>query len=239
VETIQRRSKARLVIESVTAAVRSIAGDDVLPGRGPWIHVYTVPKGPSAIKARAVTSAIGLSTTTVYHHFGGVAELVSAVADHGFAELGEAFSGVPASADPVADLFAMALACRRIARANPHLYDLMFGLSTRATYRPPTEPGSRRSGRSPAFRAAYRHVTHACARLVRSDRAGPQDPEVVAAQLWCFVHGYITLELGGHFDDLDDPVAEVLVPMAVNFAVALGDDPARAEASHQAVLRSR
>ena len=61
-------------------------------------------------------------------------------------------------------------------------------------------------------------------------------PDVVAAQLWCFVHGYITLELGGHFDDRDDPVAEVLVPMAVNFAVALGDDPARSEASHRAAL---
>ena len=38
--------------------------------------------------------------------------------------------------DPVTDLFAMALITRELARANPHLYDLMFGLSTRATYRP-------------------------------------------------------------------------------------------------------
>ncbi len=196
-------------------------------------------QGPSAIKARTVASAIGLSTTTVYHHFGGVAELVRAVADHGFAELGQAFSRVPASGDPVADLFALALTCRRAARENPHLYDLMFGLSTRATYRPPSEPDSRRSGHSPAFRAAYRHVTDACERLVGSDRARRQDPDVVAAQLWSFVHGYITLELGGHFDEFADPVAEVLVPMAANFAVALGDDPARAKASHQAGLRSQ
>ena len=92
-------------------------------------------QGPSAIKARTVASASGLSTMVVYSHFGGIPELIRAVADHGFKELGRAFSQVPVTEDPVADLFAMALTCRRIARANPHLYDLMFGLSTRATYR--------------------------------------------------------------------------------------------------------
>ena len=64
--------------------------------------------------------------------------------------------------DPVADLFALALTCRRQARENPHLYDLMFGLSTRATYRP-LESDVRLSGHSPAFRDAYTHVTDACA----------------------------------------------------------------------------
>jgi hypothetical protein len=44
---------------------------------------------------------------------------------------------VPVTDDPLADLFAMAQVTRRVARENPHLYDLMFGLCTRrATYRP-------------------------------------------------------------------------------------------------------
>src|SRR5881397_259060 len=74
-------------------------------------------QGPSAIKARTVASASGLSTMAVYHHFGG------------------------------------------IARENPHLYDLMFGLSTRrATYRPLPESDARLSGRSPAFHGAYVHL---------------------------------------------------------------------------------
>jgi hypothetical protein len=47
----------------------------------------------------------------------------------------------------------MALMTRRVARENPHLYDLMFGLSTRrATYRPLSDSNVRLSGRSPAFR---------------------------------------------------------------------------------------
>ncbi|RYE37733.1 MAG: TetR/AcrR family transcriptional regulator [Hyphomicrobiales bacterium] len=124
-------------------------------------------QGPSAIKARTVASAAGLSTMVVYHHFGGIPELVRAVADHGFTELGTAFSQVPVTEDPVVDLFVLALTCRRQARENPHLYDLMFGLSTRATYRP-LESDVRLSGHSPAFRDAYTHVTDACARLVNS-----------------------------------------------------------------------
>lgn len=106
-------------------------------------------QGPSAIKARTVASASGLSTMVVYSHFGGIPELVRAVVDHGFEELGRAFSGVPVTEDPVADLFVMALICRRVANENPHLYDLMFGLSTRATYRPLSDADLRFSGRSP------------------------------------------------------------------------------------------
>src|SRR5215218_704263 len=187
--------------------------------------------GPSAIKARTVASASGLSTMAVYHHFGGIAELIRAVADRGFTELDRAFSQVPVTEDPIADLFALALTCRRVARENPHLYDLMFGLSTRrATYRPLSDSDVRVSGRSPAFRGAYLHVTEACERLMRSGRVRQQEPEVLAAQLWSFVHGYITLEF-------DDPVAQVLVPMGVNLAVGLGDKRERAEVSHAAAAR--
>ncbi|MEU2006661.1 TetR/AcrR family transcriptional regulator [Rhodococcus sp. NPDC019627] len=193
-------------------------------------------QGPSAIKARTVASSAGLSTMVVYHHFGGIPELVRAVADHGFIELGTAFSRVPETEDPVVDLFALALTCRRLARANPHLYDLMFGLSTRSTYRP-LESDVRLSGHSLAFREAYARVVHACARLESSGRIEPHAPEVVAAQLWSYVHGYITLELGEHFAEFDDAVLQVMLPMGVNFAVGLGDTRELAQASHDRAMR--
>ncbi|MBJ8341233.1 TetR/AcrR family transcriptional regulator [Antrihabitans sp. YC3-6] len=193
-------------------------------------------QGPAAIKARTVAAATGLSTMVVYSHFGGVPELVRAVVDQGFKELDRAFSEIPASSDPIADLFAMALSCRRLARQNPHLYDLMFGLSTRATYRPVGESDVRLSGRSPAFRDAYAHTLEACVRLVNSGWIAEQAPEVIAAQLWSYVHGYITLELSEHFVDFDDPVAQVMMPMGVNLVVGLGGDRDRAVASHESVL---
>ncbi|MDF3140609.1 MULTISPECIES: TetR/AcrR family transcriptional regulator [unclassified Streptomyces] len=194
-------------------------------------------QGPSAIKARTVASASGLSTMVVYGHFGGIPELMRAVADHGFRELGAAFAQVPVTDDPIADLFAMALTCRRVAHENPHLYDLMFGLSTRATYRPLSDADLRFSGHSPAFREAHAHIAAACQRLVDSGRAERQEPEVIAAQLWSLVHGYITLELADHFGEFEDPVVQVMLPMGVNFSVGLGDERERAEASHEAGAR--
>ncbi|MET7541554.1 TetR-like C-terminal domain-containing protein [Streptomyces sp. NPDC005507] len=194
-------------------------------------------QGPSGIKARTVATASGLSTMVVYSHFGGIPELMRAVADRGFKELGRAFAQVPVTEDPIADLFAMALTCRRVARENPHLYDLMFGLSTRATYRPLSDADLRLSGHSPAFREAHAHIAAACERLVGSGRVERQEPEAIAAQLWSVVHGYITLELAEHFVEFDDAVVQVLLPLGVNFSVGLGDSRERAEASHEAGAR--
>jgi AcrR family transcriptional regulator len=193
-------------------------------------------QGPSAIKARTVAARAGMSTMVVYSHFGGIPELLNAVVDHGFGEIEQAFAQVPISDDPVQALFSMALAARDLAQANPHLYDAMFGLSTRATYRPAPERGARRSGHSPAFKAAFAHLTDACARLAASGRVVVNNPEAVAGALWSFVHGYITLELANHFSEFEDPVTQVLVPMGVTFAVGLGDDADRARASHERAL---
>ncbi|HVK28824.1 MAG TPA: TetR/AcrR family transcriptional regulator [Nocardioides sp.] len=193
-------------------------------------------EGPSAIKARAVAARAGMSSMVVYNYFGGVPELLNAVADHGFSRLGEAFERIDVSEDPIADLFAMALETLSQARSNPHLYDAMFGLSTRATYRPASARGERRAGHSPAFNAAYAHVLEAAARLGTSGRLTVDDPAVAAGALWSFVHGYITLELASHFTAFDDPVRQVLVPMGVTFCIGLGADPAAARASHEAAL---
>lgn len=194
-------------------------------------------EGPSAIKARAVAARAGMSSMVVYNYFGGVPELLSAVEDHGFNQLGQAFAQVGASKDPVADLFTMALTTLSYARANPHLYDAMFGLSTRATYRPTPARGERRAGHSPSFHAAYAHVIEAAARLSTVGGLAVEDPTAAAGALWSFVHGYVTLELANHFTEFADPVRQVLVPMGVTFCVGLGADRASALASHETALR--
>jgi len=189
-------------------------------------------EGPSAIKARTVANASGLSTMVVYSHFGGISELLNAVIDEGFKQLCKSFAEMPITDDPLADLCSMALRTRVSARQNPHLYDLMFGLSKRVTYRPLKDDAESPSGSSPAFLAAFEHVVASCARLVESGRVGDCEPRVLAGQLWSTVHGFITLELADHFVDFDDPVTAVLLQLGTNLAVGLGDDPARAAASH-------
>lgn len=194
-------------------------------------------EGPSAIKARTVAARAGMSSMVVYNYFGGVPELLSAVEDHGFNQLDQAFARVEPSKDPVADLFTMALITLSYARANPHLYDAMFGLSTRATYRPTPTKGERRAGHSPAFQAAYAHVIEAAARLGTVGGLTVEDPPAAAGALWSFVHGYITLELSNHFAEFADPVRQVLIPMGVTFCIGLGASRASALASHETALR--
>lgn len=194
-------------------------------------------KGPTEIKARSVAEAGQVSTMAVYYHLGGLPELLQAVIDKGFRDLGAAFAGAPPSDDPVTALFAMALATRRFAQDNPHLYDLMFGLSTRGSYRPLQTARSGARGRSEQFQAAYAHLVQACGQLVRSGRVrNDEDPEGIAPQLWSAVHGFVTLELGDHFAQFPDPVRQVLQPMMVNLLVGLGDTAEVCHASHTAAV---
>lgn len=196
--------------------------------------------GPSAIKAREVAAEAGMSTMVVYSHHGGIPELINAAVDYGFGQLEKSFAAAEITDDPVTDLFSIALITRELARQNPHLYDAMFGLSTRATYRPTrADKAVRRSGHSPAFQAGFAHVTAGCTRLAATDRVEVNDVDALAGALWSFVHGFITLELADHFTGFDDPVMQVLVPMGVTFMVGLGDDPERARASHEAALALR
>jgi len=189
-------------------------------------------EGPSAIKARTVASASGLSTMVVYSHFGGISELLDAVIEEGFNQLCASFAEIPVTDDPLADLCSIALQTRLSARQNPHLYDLMFGLSKRATYRPLKDHPGSQSGSSSGFLAAFDHVLAACARLVESGRVGDREPRILAGQLWSTVHGFITLELANHFVAFEDPVTTVLLQLGTDLAVGWGDDPTRAAASH-------
>lgn len=221
--TAARLDREQAVRQLVDAAIRLLAD-----------------QGPTAVKARAVAEAAGLSTIAVYHHLGGVPELIAAVIDRGFSDLGDAFGRAPAVDDPVTALFAMALESRNFAQANPHLYDLMFGLSTRGSYRPMRPAESAAQGRVDNFQKAYSHLVEACRKLTASGRLGGRKSAAeIAPQLWSAVHGYVTLELGGHLSDFDDPVRQVFLPMMVNMVVGLGDDRRKATRSHRAALTSR
>ena len=188
--------------------------------------------GPSEVKARSVSSEAGLSTMGVYTCFGGVPELLQAVADEGFERQAVIFQRVANTDDPMVDLCAMALACRDFAQSNPHLYDLMFGLSIHGRYSPlrgnrPPVPRER----SAAFMASYSYLLGGCVSLVEAGRVRKIAPELLAAQLWSALHGFIMLELGGYFVAVADPSAEVLVPMCVALIVGLGADRKSAESS--------
>lgn len=186
----------------VDAAIRLLAED------GPW-----------AINARGVAAELGMSTMVVYHHFGGMPGLFDAVVDAGFRRLAARFDEAPVSDDPVADMAWLALAYREGAHQNPHLFDLLYGFSTPGGYR----PERRERMVSEGFEAGWDHVVTTAERMVAAGRIREAEPEVIAAELWSFVHGYVTLELGGHFARFANPLEDVYFQLGADLVAGMGD----------------
>ncbi len=175
--------------------------------------------GPSELKVRTITDRAGVSTITIYHHFGGLQELLQEVVIRGYANLRAALLAASAARmNPGAQLFAMALSTREVAQRNAHLYDMMFGLSTRGTYR---YVASTNRMSTDGFGPAYAVLAATCEDLARTG-VSPIAGEQMAAELWSLVHGFVTLEISGQFADFTDPVATILQPMAVNHFVGMG-----------------
>ena len=183
--------------------------------------------GAEALQARKLAAEIGASTMAVYTHFGGMAALTEAVAREGFRRLIANMATVGQSADPVADLYGLALAYRRTAVEHPELFTLMFreaGASGQAVSDMLKEKPDSEAATS------FRGMVAAVERAIEAGRL-KGDPPSVASQVWSGVHGYVTLELLGHFGRGDRGVTEVLAPLCVTLIVGLGDSPAAARAS--------
>jgi AcrR family transcriptional regulator len=177
-------------------------------------------QGPQALQARRLATAAGTSTMAVYSRFGGMPELVRAVAQEGFTRLSAHMAAIAQTDDSVADLLRMAGAYRRNALENRHLYTVMFEVAKDV-------PDSD----LPEGRAAFDFLVRATARCIEAGRLDDVPPVTVAAQLWSAMHGYVLLEMAGFFGTADRAASEVLAPLATNLVIGLGDSPARARAS--------
>ncbi|RFU41067.1 TetR/AcrR family transcriptional regulator [Actinomadura logoneensis] len=178
-------------------------------------------EGPKALTARRVAAEVGASTMVLYTHFGGMPELVRAVVDEGFERLAAMLADVPPSGDPLADLARLAAAYRANALANPNLYAVMFGGSVLAEICPDDQ--EIRTGRFTEGAGTFGVLVEATGRAMSAGLlpgAGDADPADVSAQLWSALHGYVMLELGGHFTAADEET--VFLPLLRTLAVGLG-----------------
>jgi AcrR family transcriptional regulator len=141
-----------------------------------------------SLTVRAVATAAEASTTAVYSLFGGKDGLIGAVRDRAVAGLFQDVSAVRTSADPLADLYALAVAYRRWGRGHSHLYTVLFG-GVQA-FDPSGEVGASDPIR-PLLAAIDRAVTASV--LVGEGTS-------IALSLWATLHGLVTLELAGAFD---------------------------------------
>lgn len=83
-------------------------------------------EGPGGFTTRGVARAAQTSTPAVYELFGDKPGLVREVFFEGFRVLRGQLAATPETADPVADLRALAVAYRAFVTANPQLARVMF-----------------------------------------------------------------------------------------------------------------
>ena len=146
--------------------------------------------GPDGLSLRKLAADAGTSTTAVYSLFGGKPALLRELYLEAFRRFGERLSTVKRSGDPVEDLVRLGIAYRESARADPHLYEIMF-----STTIPGFEPDA------DAIRQAV-GTLQPLLEMVRSGIesghfAGHRDEEIALAS-WALVHGLVSLESQGH-----------------------------------------
>lgn len=139
---------------------------------------------------RAVARAANVSAMAPYRHFADKAALLAAVADRGFAMLGDALTAADAHSDPREALYGQGVAFTRFARAHPALFRLMFG------------PQHGHAGS-----AAIDRADNVLER--RASELGPEDS--VAAKLACraLVQGLAVIEASGRLAHGESPEAAI------------------------------
>jgi AcrR family transcriptional regulator len=141
-----------------------------------------------SISVRALAAAAGTATAAVYTLFGSKDALIGEVRNRAVSGLFGDLSGVAATADPLADIHALAVTYRRWALGHRHLYAVLFGGAQ--TFDP--------SG-TVATHDPVRPLLDAIVRgLATQVLTG--DPTAIALSVWVTVHGLVALELAGALD---------------------------------------
>ncbi len=166
---------------------RPVSHDEALRGRLLDVTAEMVDqKGPERISLRDIAQAAGTSTSAVYSLFGGKAQLLVAVIEHGFASFGRSQAQVEAEG-----LRALGHAYRDWARANAPLYRLMFGGAIATADDCAPDAATTSDAMQPLVRALAARV--------------PEEAVMPAALVvWAQVHGAVSLELAGVAPEVPD-----------------------------------
>jgi len=147
----------------------------------------------SELSLRRLAAVLEVTAPALYAHVEDKEDLLTAVAEEGFAELVAAFDSVTAT-DPVGRLAAYARAYVQHAVADPEMFKMMF------MFRPGAVPLSGVDNELAAASAAFDKPAEAIAAAMGSGSIHPdRDPLLTAMTLWTTTHGVASvLLLGAH-----------------------------------------
>jgi AcrR family transcriptional regulator len=175
----------------------------------------------------------------VYTHFGGIPELLEAIAADGFRRFALHVDVVPATDDSMADFFAKGMAYREWALQNPQLYRLMFGLTHTFPGHPEADlTVSRTISKVSEGREAFDVMVRALERVKSGGMIHEVDTTIAAGQFLSATHGYVLLEMAGYFGSTGNGFAWVFGPMGLSIMVGLGATHEQAERSALNALQS-
>jgi AcrR family transcriptional regulator len=147
-------------------------------------HDLLEVEGPDALSLRAVAREAGVSPAAPYHHFKDKGELLAAVADQGFADLGEDLRKIlEGTASPADRIGAMGAAYVSFAVRRRPLYRVM--IATSRTRDQPPAPGSTHSDVVGLMRSV----------IAETSGPGATDEDIDLANMaaWAFIHGLADL----------------------------------------------
>ncbi|HLZ82449.1 MAG TPA: TetR/AcrR family transcriptional regulator [Caulobacteraceae bacterium] len=137
-------------------------------------------EGPAALSLRAVAREAGVSPAAPYHHFKDKSELLDAVAEEGWRELGVAIAkGRAAATEPRLALSEIGVAYVCFARQNPALYRLMYHAACNRAMMPDEAKGED---------SGYGQVGEALI-AAGADPSDARELQLIQIAAWCSAHG--------------------------------------------------
>lgn len=184
--------------------------------------------GVNALSARKLAAETGTSTMAVYTHFGGMTDLIDAIATEAFLRFTRALTEVEQTDDPVADFAVMGFHYRQFALDNPQRYQMMFGTSAESLNRFHADLTATGNPSARAdFEVSFDALVAVVRRMVDAGRIRDDGDSVTAGRLWSITHGAVLLEMAGFFGREDRGLTEILTPLTVDLLVGMGDDRER------------
>ena len=155
-------------------------------------------QGPEAVSMRAIARAIGYTPGALYEYFTAKEDVFEALYFEGTDGLSgwmkAAKAAIPAGTSTSETLRALGRGYRDFARSQPELFRLVLGPETRRPRRKLEAPeGEER----PGFDTLVQTIEEG---IARGDVV-PAPPLAIAVACWSLVHGFVVLELNGHFGE--------------------------------------
>ncbi|SEL20060.1 TetR/AcrR family transcriptional regulator [Streptacidiphilus jiangxiensis] len=187
--------------------------------------------GTSGLRFSDIAGEMGFTAPALYRYFADRDELLTALVADSFTGLTAALTAARAAAsDDVGDrLEAACFAYRGWALANPERFALIFGAPVPG-YAAPADGPTLAAGRTTLDHIAELFAD-AAADTPTDEDAAPAAPEnefglpqpmlEAVLRTWSTVHGFVSLEVYGHFCVLDGPARDRLFEAQVRTAAAV------------------